>query len=291
MGILKQEGSVFCKPKNLNTMSLLYTNNKDEDIVNMIAAEVHVGTQNCNSQMSSYVYDRNREGVHYLDLAKTWEKTMVAGRIIAAIQEKNPKDVLIVSSRQYAQRAVLKFATHTGSEYLGGKWVPGTLTNQNTKKFLEPRLVIVCDPRLDHQALTEASYMNIPVIALCDSDSPLNWVDVAIPSNNKSRASIAYMFWLLTREVKQLRGDIPRNEPWSVMVDLFMWRNPDAKKVEAADDDAADEEVEAEAEVEDAAVANTMKTFEGAEDDDDEEEDGEGDNWTPGAAAGSSYAQ
>ena len=38
--ILKQEGSVFCKPKNLNTMSLLYTNNKDEDIVNMIAAEV-----------------------------------------------------------------------------------------------------------------------------------------------------------------------------------------------------------------------------------------------------------
>ena len=43
--------------------------------------------------------------------------------------------------------------------------------------------------------------------------------------------------------------------------------------------------------VEDAAVANTMKTFEGAEGDDDDEEDGEGENWTPGAAAGSSYAQ
>ena len=151
--------------------------------------------------------------------------------------------------------------------------------------------MIVCDPRLDHQALTEASYMNIPVIALCDSDSPLNWVDVAIPANNKSRASIAYMFWLLAREVKQLRGDIPRDEPWSVMVDLFMWRNPDAKKVEANDDDAADEEAEAEAEPEDTAVANTMKTFEGQDGEDEDEEDGEGDNWTPGAAAGSSYAQ
>lgn len=57
--------------------------------------QVHVGTQNCNSQMEGYIYDRTRDGVFYLDLAKTWEKTMVAARIIAAIQEKNKKDVLV----------------------------------------------------------------------------------------------------------------------------------------------------------------------------------------------------
>merc|ERR1712242_415384 len=249
-------------------MSLLYTNSKDQDIVSMIAAEVHVGTQNCNSQMSSYVYDRTRDGVFYLDLAKTWEKAMVAARVIAAIQVQNPKDVLVVSSRTYAQRAILKFATHTGANYMGGKWVPGSLTNQNTKKFLEPSLVIVCDPRLDHQALTEASYMNIPVIAFCDSDSPLNWVDVAIPCNNKSRFSIAYMFWLLARETLQVQGKIPRDQPWEVIVDLFMFRNPDAKKEEG---DAGEDE----GEPEDTGVANTMKQFdgEGAEGDDEDEED------------------
>jgi small subunit ribosomal protein SAe len=274
-------------------MSLLYTNNKDEDIVNMIAAEVHVGTQNCNSQMEAYVYDRTKDGVFYLDLAKTWEKTMVAARIIAAIQEKNPKDVLIVSSRTYAQRAVLKFATHTGANYMGGKWVPGTLTNQFTKRFLEPRLVIVCDPLLDHQALTEASYMNIPIIALCDSDSPLNWVDVAIPANNKSRYSIAYMYWLLAREVLQLRGQIPRDQPWEIMVDLFMFRNPDAKKVDADGDGGMDEEAEPEVEAEDAGVNNAMKTFDGEAGEGDDEEEDEGERWdTPGAAAGATeYAQ
>jgi small subunit ribosomal protein SAe len=45
--------------------------------------------------MKSYVYKRNKDGIHYLDLAKTWEKLMVAARIIAAAQAKNPKDVLV----------------------------------------------------------------------------------------------------------------------------------------------------------------------------------------------------
>lgn len=81
-------------------MALLYSKNREADLVQMVAAEVHVGTQNCTKNMENYVYARNNKtGLYYLNLAKTWEKLMVAARVVCAVQAKNPKDVLVSGQR------------------------------------------------------------------------------------------------------------------------------------------------------------------------------------------------
>jgi len=210
---------------------------KQEDFLRLLGSNAHFGTLNLNYEMTRYVDHKNAEGVHIINLEKTWQKIKLAARVIAAVDR--PEEVIVVCARPYGQRAVIKYAKYTGATAnSSSRWTPGTLTNQNTKQFREPKLLIVVDPKSDRQAVVEASYVNIPTIALCDTDSPLSYIDVAIPCNNRNTESISMIFWLLAREVQILRGELGKKEEWDVMVDLFFYKKIEDVEAQAIEDKA-----------------------------------------------------
>uniref|UniRef100_A0A8C9WD69 40S ribosomal protein SA n=1 Tax=Scleropages formosus TaxID=113540 RepID=A0A8C9WD69_SCLFO len=192
---------------------------REEDVLKFLAAGTHLGSTNLDFQMEQYVYKRKSDGVYIINLKKTWEKLLLAARAIVAIE--NPADVCVISSRNTGQ--VIAFMV------------------VKLNSFREPRLLIVTDPRADHQPLTEASYVNIPTIALCNTDSPLRYVDIAIPCNNKGHHSVGLMWWMLAREVLRMRGTISREHPWEVMPDLYFYRDPE--EIEKEEQAAAEKAV------------------------------------------------
>jgi len=226
-------------PKMSNGISALEL--KADDARKILAAKMHLGSNNCNYQMNQYVFKRQSTGSHVFDISKMWEKITLAARIIAAID--NPADVCIVSSKDIGQRATIKCAKFIQGTSMNGRFSPGSFTNHSQAGFREPRLIIVTDPTVDHQAIREASYVNIPVVALCDADSPIKYIDVCIPCNNKSAHGVGIAYWFLAREVQRLKGTLSRSEEWNVMPDLFFYRNPDEiKKQEEEEHKAAADE-------------------------------------------------
>lgn len=61
------------------------------------------------------------------------------------------------------------------------------------KLTMLPKLLVIVDPKKESIALAEAKRMKVPVVALAGSDTDLYQLDRAIPGNDASRQTIAYV--------------------------------------------------------------------------------------------------
>lgn len=66
---------------------------------------------------------------------------LLAARAIVAIE--HPSEVFVISCRQTGQRAVLKFAQHTGATPIAGRFTPGAFTNQIQVDFVTTEILII----------------------------------------------------------------------------------------------------------------------------------------------------
>jgi len=174
---------------------------------NYLAAGLHIGTQQKTSDMEKYIFRVRSDGLYVLDIRKTNERIMSAAKFLA---KYDPEDILVVATRQYGQAPVKKFGEIVGCKTIPGRFIPGTLTNPNYNKFIEPKVIVVTDPRSDSQAIVESKQIGVPIVGLCDTENLLSTVDVVIPVNNKGRKAIALVYWLLARQIlreKEILGE------------------------------------------------------------------------------------
>ncbi|CAK7300684.1 40S ribosomal protein SA [Vulpes lagopus] len=154
--------------------------------------------------MEQYIYKRKSDGIYIINLKRTWEKLLLAACAIVAIE--NPADVSVISSRN-----------------TGHRFTPGTFTNQIQAA--------------SHRGIL----VNLPTIALCNTDSPLCYVDIATPCNSKGAHSVGLMWWLLAREVLPMRSTSSHEHPWEVLPDLYFYRDPE--EIEKEEQAAAEKAV------------------------------------------------
>lgn len=65
-------------------------NPSQQDVEMLLAAQCHLGAKNLQVHMEPYLWKTRPDGVNVINVGKTWEKIVLAARIIVAID--NPAD-------------------------------------------------------------------------------------------------------------------------------------------------------------------------------------------------------
>jgi small subunit ribosomal protein SAe len=187
-----------------------------------IATQAHLGGNKITNRMKESIFAQRPDGISIFDINKTWEKFVLAARAICGISY--PETICAVSGKTFGRKAILKFSESIGCKPITSRFIPGSFTNTSVRGSIEPRLIIVSDPVFDRQAVNEASLVNCPVIAFCNTDASLDNVDIAIPINNRSPKAIGFSFFVLSKLVNYMRNgeDLEHNIK---NVELFFYRD------------------------------------------------------------------
>jgi len=193
----------------------------------LLSAGIHIGTRIKTKDMEPFIFRVRPDGLFVLDVKKTDERIRAAAKFIVQFE---PSRVIATSARLYGKVPVKKFCEITRATLILGRFMPGLFSNPSYSGYVEPQVIIVTDPKADKQAVSEASVVGVPVVALCDTDNTFADIDFAIPTNNKGRRALATVYWLLARQVLRERGELPQDGDLSVSIDDFETKLAEAEE-------------------------------------------------------------
>ena len=238
----------------------------------LLEAGCHFGhlKRKWNPAMAPYIY-MERNGIHIIDLNKTAVKIDEAAEALKNFA-KSGRKVLFVGTKKQAQEVVASHAAEVGMPYITERWAGGMLTNFPTirkavkkmsvidkmatdgtfdniskreklqitrqREKLEknlgsiadmtrlPSAIFVVDVMKEHIAVAEANRLGIPVFGIVDTNSNPNNIDYVIPANDDATNSIEVIMAAVCEAIKE---------------------GLEERKVEKADEEAAQAQANAEA--------------------------------------------
>ncbi len=180
---------------------------------------IHIGTKFKTKYMADFIYKTRPDGLSVLNLKKIDERISLAANLLV---QYGPEEIIIISRRENGWKALKLLNKLTGIRVITGRYPPGILTNTNLETYSEPKILFVCDPWPDKNAVDDAARMGIPVIALCDTNNQSNNLDLVIPCNNKGKKSVGLVFYLISREFMRRKGILASTEEFPHKPEEFM---------------------------------------------------------------------
>lgn len=181
-----------------------------------VSSGVHLGMRKKSKEMESFIFRTRPDGLSIIDIESIDERIDVASSFLSQFDK-----ILAVGRKENVQPVLKKFTEATGFEVIKGRFMPGTLTNPSFPNYFEPDIVLVVDPLIDEQVISEAIKKRIPIIAICDSYTNLDYIDLVIPGNNKGENSLGTIFYLLARETLKKKGEIDSGEAFGYDLEDF----------------------------------------------------------------------
>ena len=188
------------------------------DTNDYLKSGIHIGTKFKTKYMANFIYKTRPDGLSVLNLKLIDERIKTA---INFLSRYAPEEILIVSRRENGWKALKQLKKLTGINVITGRYPPGILTNTNLETYTEPKVIFVCDPWPDKNAVEDAAKMGIPVIGLCDTNNQSNNLDLVVPCNNKGKKSIGVVFYLVAREYMRNKAMLRSDEEMSLGIDDF----------------------------------------------------------------------
>ncbi|MFZ5955490.1 MAG: 30S ribosomal protein S2 [Nanoarchaeota archaeon] len=217
---------------------------KDETILtsldDYIKTASYLGTKVITPSMRKYIYRRRLDGLAILNTNIVDKKIKEA---IDFIVKFKPNEWTLVCKREAGWRPAKMFSELTGVRLFTKKYPAGVITNSVLPNFFETKMMMICDPWLDKNALNDSNKVLIPVVGICDTNNHTNDIDVVIIANNKSNKSLGLIFWLIAREYMKVHNI---NKPLPSLDDFvgekLVLEEPKKKKVKKARKDEKSEE-------------------------------------------------